>query len=200
MDHRPLALLLVLVSAAALRPGAARADAATETKLRDALRAATAQARTLEDDKARLQASEAALRKEVEELRKRPAQKEGGDRKAAELQRRIGEQAESTSRLKGSLEKCEAASREAVEGARATEQERARLATEGTALQARLAAGDARNVRMYQVAREVLDWIDRLGPGEAYEARDPFLGLKRVELENVAQDYRDRLLEQKAKR
>jgi chromosome segregation ATPase len=199
MVHRPLALLLVVVSAAALRPGAARADAATETKLRDALRAATAQARTLEDDKARLQASEAALRKEVEELRKRPIPKDGADRKVAELQRRIGEQIEATSRLKGSLEKCEADSRGAAGAVRAAEQERARLATEGTAQQARLAAGDARNVRMYQVAREVLDWIDRLGPGEAYEARDPFLGLKRVELENVAQDYRDRLLEQKAR-
>jgi chromosome segregation ATPase len=190
---------MICLLAAALAPGVARPDAASEARLRDALRAATAKAQALEDEKTRWQEAEAALKKEVEELKRRPAPKDPGDRKAAELQRRLTEQAEGSARLKASLDQCQAAAKDAAEEARAAGQERTHLATESTALQARLAAAEARNAGMYRVAREVLDWIDDLGPGTAYEARDPFLGLKRVELENVAQDYRDKLLEQKAK-
>jgi chromosome segregation ATPase len=183
----------------ALAPATARSDAATEARLRDALRAATAKAQALEDEKARWQATEAALQKEIDELRRKPVSKDPGDRKAAEFQRRLTEQAEGAARLKASLDQCQAAAKDAAEEARVAGQERTRLATEGTALHARLAAAEARNAGMYRVAREVLDWIDDLGPGAAYDARDPFLGLKRVELENVAQDFRDKLLEHKAK-
>jgi chromosome segregation ATPase len=191
--------VLACLLAMALAPAVARPDAATEARLRDALRAATAKVQALEDEKARWQSSEAALQKEIGELRRRPAPKDPGDRKAAELQRRLTEQAEGAARLQASLGQCQAAAKDAAEEARVAGQERTRLATEGAVLQARLAAAEARNAGMYRVAREVLDWIDDLGPGTAYDARDPFLGLKRVELENVAQDYRDRLLEQKAK-
>jgi chromosome segregation ATPase len=200
MGHRTRTLALAALAMACLAPSAPRADAASEARLRDALRAATTQVRALEDEKAAWQASEAALRRELESLRKRPAPADAGDRKAAERERRIAEQAASVVQLKAALEACQASSRSQAEAADALERERARLAAEATVLQARRAADEARVEGMYRVAREVLDWIDQLGPGEAYEARDPFLGLKRVELENVSQDHRDRLLEQKAKR
>jgi chromosome segregation ATPase len=200
MRPRTRALAVAALAVACLAPSASRADAASEARLRDALRAATIQVRALEDEKAAWQASEAALRRELESLRKRPAPADGGDRKAAERERRIAEQAASIAQLKATLEACQASSRSQAEAAEGLERERARLAAEATVLQARLAAGEARNAAMYQVAREVLDWIDALGPGEAYEAREPFLGLKRVELENVSQDLRDRLLEKKVSR
>jgi predicted RNase H-like nuclease (RuvC/YqgF family) len=200
MRSRTRSFAAVCRTAAALAPSAALPDAASEARLRDALRAATTQLRALEDEKGRWQASEAALQKEIEELRKKPPPKEGTDRKAAELQRKLSEQTDSASQLRASLDQCQAASREAADGARTLEAERSRLATEATLLQARLAAGDARNDRMYRVGKEILDWIDEMGPGEAYAAREPFLGLKRVELENIAQDYRDKLQEQKARR
>jgi chromosome segregation ATPase len=193
-------LAAVCLAAAALAPSAAVADAASEARLRDALRAATTQLRALEDEKGRWQASEATLQKEIEVLRKKPPPKEGSDRKAADLQRKLSEQADGASQLRASLDQCQAASRNAADAARALETERSRLATEATQLQARLADGEARNGRMYRVGKEILDWIDEMGPGEAYAAREPFLGLKRVELENIAQDYRDKLQEQKARR
>lgn len=189
------ALLLCLLAV----PAVTRADASTEARLREALRSATARAQSAEDEKARLQASEAALRKEVEELRKRPATGGAGDRRAAELQRRLAEQDEAAAKARAALARCEAAQEEAASRARAAEVDRDRTSAEAKALQGRLAAADARNARMYRIGREVLDWIDELGPGAAYEAREPLLGLKRVELENVSQDYRDKLLEQKAR-
>jgi chromosome segregation ATPase len=200
MRSRSRALAAICLAVAASTPGTARPDAATETRLRDALRSATTQLRSLEDEKARWQASEAALHAELEALRKRPVPKDGADRKAADLQRRLSEHLDAASRLQVSLDRCQAASNQAVDAERALDTERARLATETTALQARLAASEARNARMYRVGKEVLDWIEQLGPGQAYDAREPFLGLKRVELENVAQDFRDKLQDQKATR
>jgi chromosome segregation ATPase len=200
MRRRTRALALATLAAACLAPRPVRADAASEARLRDALRAATVQVRALEDEKAAWQASEAALRKELEALRKRPPPVDGGDRKAAERERRLTEQAATVAQLTVGLERCQTTSREQADAGRALERERDRLAAETKALEVRLAAGEVRIEGMYRVAREVLVWIDHLGPGEAYEARDPFLGLKRVELENASQDHRDRLLEQKSRR
>jgi chromosome segregation ATPase len=193
-------LVAVAALAAALAPALARSDAASETRLRDALRTSMAQLRTLEDEKAQWQSTEAALRKELEALRRQPAAADRGDRKAADLRRRLVEGEEAAARLKRSLDKCQADAREAEEAGRSRDEDHTRLTAEAAALRERLAASEARNVRMFQVATAVLDWIDRLGTGAAFAAREPFLGLKRVELENAAQDHRDKVLEQKAGR
>jgi chromosome segregation ATPase len=193
-------LLAAAALVATLAPDPARADAAGETRLRDALRTSMAQLRTLEDEKAQWQSTEAALRKELEAVRKQAPAADRGDRKAADIRRRLAAGEEAASRLKQSLEKCQADAREAEEAGRSRDQDHTRLTTEAAALRERLAASEARNARMFQVATAVLDWIDRLGAGAAFAAREPFLGLKRVELENVAQDHRDKVLEQKAGR
>jgi len=47
---------------------------------------------------------------------------------------------------------------------------------------------------MYQVGKDLLAWLEQVGVGG-----EPFFGWKRVQLENVAQEYADRLMEQKVK-
>jgi chromosome segregation ATPase len=193
-------LLPAFLVLATMAPASARPDPATEARLRDALRTATTQLRALEDEKGRWQASEASLKKELDTLRSRPLPRDGGDRKVADLQKRLSEQADLTSRAKAALEQCQAASRDADASARALELERTRLAAEATRLQERLTAAESRADRMYRVGNEILDWIDALGPGAVCDAREPLLGLKRVELENASQDFRDKLLGQKSGR
>ena len=200
MGNRMRAMGIAMAGLSALTPVRGLADAASEARLRDALRAATAQVRTLEDEKVAWQAREETLRKEVEALRRRPPPADGGDRKAAERERKLALEVENAKQLQASLERCQVLSKERAEAAQDLERQRTRLATEVTTLEGRLAAGEARVTAMYRVAKEVLDWIDLLGPGAAYDAREPFLGLKRVELENVSQDYRDKLLDLKVKR
>ncbi len=204
------AVLMVCAAALALRPALASADAAGETRLREALRTATTQLRALEDERGAWQAKEAQLQKELESLRKQastPPPPRAGDRGAAELSRRLDEKSKAADELEASLAQCRAAARDAADATRAKEEgERTRLAAQMTqlteraaALETKGAACEARNARMYKVGKDIIDWLSNVGVGAALAAREPFLGLKRVELENTAQDYQDKLLEQKVK-
>ncbi len=195
-------LLTIHVIATALCPAMAGADSAGETRLREALRSATTQLRALEDERGTWQAKEAELRKELESLRKHLAsakQTPASGRSLTELKQRLAEQNEANAKLTDSLAQCQNAGRDAAENARAKEDQRARLAGEVTSLSERLDRTEAKNARMYKVGKDIIDWLSNVGMGAALLAREPFLGLKRVELENLAQDYEDKLLEQKVK-
>lgn len=200
-----LSLLLTLAPVALLASGLARADPATETRLREALRTTTTQLRALEDERTKWQASEAALRGELQTLRKqaasaRPSPAKPNPREVAELNRRITEQAAAAAKLTESLAKCQAASQEAAQAARAKgEEERARQSSEASALGARLAASEARSRRIYAVGKELITWFEGEDVGTWCEERAPLLGLKRVQLENIAQDFEDKLLEARGK-
>jgi hypothetical protein len=74
---------------------------------------------------------------------------------------------------------------------------RAQLQAEIAASRKEIAAAQAKNARLYQVGKEIIEWLSSKGVATALWAREPFLGLKRVELENVAEGYRDRLQEQR---
>jgi chromosome segregation ATPase len=195
--------LLCTALAALLLPLAAQGQApAGDQRLRDALRTTTQQLRTAEDDRARLQAGEAAMKKEVADLKaelekakkgpKGPSPRALADlnEKLAAAQKQVAEQALASRTVEDELRKCQAL---AQEGNRSQEEQRA----EHARAKERLAAAEAKNARLYAVSREVLDWIQSMGFGEVLAAREPFLGLKRVELENAAQDYDDKVREQR---
>jgi chromosome segregation ATPase len=192
--RRPPGLLLLLGTSLALLPVTVRADAATEAKLRDALRSTTGQLRALEDERAAWQAKEAALLKEMESLRvqaKASSRPRTSEREVEELKQRLAEQSEAGAKATRALAQCETAREEA---ARAGEEERRRLAAESSKLAERLAAAEAKNEKIYRVGKELIDWLDREGIGG-----EPFLGLRRVALENAAQDHEDKLIDQRIK-
>ena len=47
---------------------------------------------------------------------------------------------------------------------------------------------------MYQVGKDLIAWLEQIGVGG-----EPMFGWKRVQLENIAQDYEDKLYEKKVK-
>jgi chromosome segregation ATPase len=198
------AALLACIALSALRPRPAIAQSPNEGRLREALRAATAQVSTLEDEKAKLQASEAALQKEIAALRQQAQAAKGtlsrGDgRRVAELNQKLAEQEQAAGQIKESLVRCEAAGMNAAETTRSIDSERGRLTAEVAKTYERLVASEARNAKLYQVGKEIIDWLSSVGVAGAIAAREPVLGLMRVQLENTAQDYEDKLLEHKAK-
>jgi hypothetical protein len=193
------AALLLVGAAGALLPTMARDDPGSDARLRDALRAATLQVRALEDERSTSQAREAALKKELDGLR---AQLKSGGAKAGDLavqRRRLAEQLEANTRLTEELSRCQAAARADADIARTKDEERARLAGREAGLAERLAAAEARNERLYRLTKQVIDWLGQMGVGGALAAREPFLGLRRVELENLAQDYEDQALKERIK-
>ena len=66
-----------------------------------------------------------------------------------------------------------------------------------TNTQTLLTACQAKNDQLFKVGNEVLAAYQKFDFGDAFGANEPFIGFKRVELENLAQDYGDRLYDGK---
>jgi chromosome segregation ATPase len=187
------ALLAVMISTAA------HADQETD-RLREALRSATAQARTAEDQRAAVQAKLTAaeqerdrLRKQTEAYRAQVKEAEQSYRQAVkDFNDRIAERDES-------LEKWKSAYGEAAGVGRTKDAERAKFEGEATTWKASAKACEARNSKLVRIADDAVKQYEKMDPLEKVLHHDPVIGFKRVEHQNAAQDLRDQIIEQKAK-
>lgn len=182
--------------------GTARADEVTETRLRDALRQAITQQRSMEDELARLKAKSSQDDQVIADLKAQPPKAAAPDtaileKMEAEFNRRLAEQHETLARAGETLEKWQAAYEEAAGTARAKEAERAQLAAQAEGLTQRATSCEAKNARLFEAANEILGHLKDISVAEAMAAHEPFVGTKRVELQNLAQDAEDKLLDQK---
>jgi chromosome segregation ATPase len=190
----PLALLFVAVCCC----GEARADAETD-RLREALRNATAQARALEDQqtasRAQLAAAEkdkAALKAQVDAAKAETRRIEKEERDAIDqFNQRLAERDET-------LEKWKTAYEEAATVARTKDAERAKFEGEATAYKASTKSCFAKNTQLMAVGRELLHRYEAVNFGEMLVAREPMIGEQRIRIQNLLQDYNDKLLDQKA--
>ncbi len=210
--NRTLIALLCAASASLLSP--ARADEASEAKTREALKSTSVQLRNITNEKAALQVEKADLEarlKALEEVSKKQAksledmdkQMKEEKKKADDLQ---SEQAARITRLdaelaafKKSLDKWQAA-HEAIAGiAKKKESERAKLQTQAAELERKLADCRTKNAQLYKLGMEILERYKNFGVGEALAAREPFTGNAKVKLQNLVQDYGEKLLDQTPK-
>ncbi len=194
--------LLMLVSLA--RAGE-DGQAAVETKLRESLRGAMLQLRTVEGEKAVLQAAKAeaeakaaATTADLDKLAKQSAvDKIAAEKALSEVRGKLAAAEDEAARLRESLGKWQAGYSQLAEAAKAKENERARLAHEAACLERKVADQRARNTEMFRLAAEVLSRYEKFGLGEALSAREPFTGLTRARLENLVQDYTEKLEKQR---
>ena len=181
---------LLTLSLAAAGQHAAYADAATAAALRAALQASTTQIATLEDQVANLQASQAPNVAMIEALRAQikagggasesPAAKAKNDAALKALTRQV-------TTLNAGLGKSQTAYQaEAAENAAL----KAQLATTNTSL----SSCTAKNAQLFAIGNQILDAYshkdDVLG---AFANHEPFIGFKRVQLQNIVQDDQDKL-------
>jgi chromosome segregation ATPase len=191
--------LFLIVSFAVVLSTTARADSEAD-RLRDALRNATGQVRTLEDQRAALQAKATAaeqerdrLRKQNETLRAQVKEAEQAYRQAVkDFNDRIAERDEA-------LEKWKSAYAEAATVARAKDAERGKFEGEATALKASSKACQAKNTQLVKVGNDIVTQYEAMNPFEKIWDHEPAFGLKRVEHQNTVQDLRDKILDQKVK-
>jgi hypothetical protein len=189
---------LTLFLAAALCCGEARADTETD-RLREALRNATAQTRALEDARVASQAKladaerdKAALKAQVDAGKAEIKKLEKEQREAVEeFNQRLTERDET-------LEKWKSAYEEAATVARAKDAERAKFEGEATAYKASTQSCLAKNVSLMKVGRELLHRYEDVNFGDMLVAREPLIGEQRIRIQNLLQDYNDKLLDQKA--
>jgi DNA repair exonuclease SbcCD ATPase subunit len=204
---RKLSFALLVLLPASVAPALAQSE--LEARLRDALRQATAQARTLEDENARLKAQQSQLESQLALLRQQveaaASQATAADR-SSELERayraavdefnqRLQQERDQVIRSLEAMEKWKTAYNEAAAVARSRETEREQLAGQLRAAAEREAVCRERNEALFTVGNEILDRWQETGWADILAAKEPFLGLKRVELENLAQDEADRLLD-----
>jgi len=180
---------------------------AVEAKLRESLRGTTLQLRTIQAERDALQIAKTQLEQEKTDLEQKLAaavkqlatDKEATDRSLTELRDRVARQGVDLVQLKESLEKWKSSQKEAVTLLQKKESERATLSQRSIELQRKVSDQQARNVKMHQIASEILSRYENFGLGTALSAREPFVGTMKVKLQNLVQDYQDAVDAQKIK-
>ena len=182
-------LLSVLAVVATLSVNAASAQT-IEDRLRDQLRATVQQLHQLPDDQASLQAQKAAAEQERDALKAQLAAAKaqighgGADRGQVQA-------------LAAQVSKYKDAVSQATGTAAQAQVDHDKLAAGLTNAQTLLGACETKNGRLLNVGMEILTAYQKFDFGEALGANEPFIGTKRVELENLAQDFGDRLYDGK---
>lgn len=177
-----LALALLLTPLLASVSSAQSSDEA----LRERLRQVTLQLRQVQDDQATLQAQKAAAEHERDEVKKQLAAAQG------ELARTKHEGTR-VAAVQQDLEKAKDALAQATSSAQQSDAERQKLQTNVTNTTTLLSACESKNAELLKVGHEILDAYSQFDFGEALGANEPFIQQHRVELENQAQAFGDRI-------
>ena len=205
----PLLIFTFILSFGALR--AQDAPASNESRLRSALRDTMLQLRdaqnqvvTLqaakdqgEKDNADLKAKVDALNGQLAALTKQSADdKAASDKSIADLNTQVADQTGQIARLNENLTEWKNAYNQAAQLATVTEAARAKLAVQAALLQRTVDDRELKNLELYKTGSEILTRYEKFSLGDAIGAMEPFVGLSRVKLENLVQDYKDKLLNQ----
>ena len=186
---RSVALCLLL-----LTPGVSRAD---DAKVKETLRALTLRLRAAETEQASLQAGKAQLEQEKKALtEKTDLLTKGAEADKATittLTSRAAEQETTINQTKDSLAKWKAAHEQISTAAQKLKTERDKAVSETIVAKRAVADREMKNRELYRLANEILTRYEKFGLGDALAAREPFTGITRTKLENLVQDYSDKI-------
>jgi len=177
-------------------------QAADEAKLRETLRNLTLRLRSAETErnnllteKAQLTQDNKALSEKVDALTKQAA----SDKETiATLTSKSTDQEAALAEAKEALEKWKKAYEQAAVVAQKEKAAHDKLAAEVVLLQRKVSDRESKNRELFRLANEILTRYEKFSLGEALAAREPFTGLTRVKLENLVQDYQDKLSQQQS--
>ncbi len=157
--------------------------------MRDQLRAEMNQVQQLQDQQASLQAAKTAAEKERDDLKGQlaaaRAQLAHASRNAADvhkeaaLEAQVSQYKDAASQATGSVQQAQA------------DRDKAHKAADD--VQKKLAVCEDRNAKLFKTGNDILDAYQKFDMGDAIGANEPLIGIKRVELENEAQGFDDRL-------
>jgi chromosome segregation ATPase len=182
--------------------GAANATA-QDARTQQAMRNMTTRLRAAETERDNLQAGKAQSDQEKKTLTDRvealTKQATADSEALAAAKAQLTERETENASLQDSLQKLQATQGHAVEVAQKAEAERSKLAGQVIELQRKLADRESKNLALFKLANEILKRYERFGLGDALAAKEPFTGVARVKLENLVQDYQDKLADQRVK-
>lgn len=151
-------------------------------------------------DLAKLRAENAKLKKDLGRSESRlagtEADLESATRETAGVKAALGRTEQRLERTTAQLKDVVGKYKELAKLQRKTEGERADLEARLTDTSRELADAERKNLELYRINREVVAEFDKEGPWDGLLRKDPFTGLKRVEIENLVQEYENRMLDQ----
>lgn len=178
-----------------------------EAKMRESLRNTMLQMRTLQGERDTLQAAKDQLETEKKALddklnaliKETATTQAATEKELTETREKLAMQQQTGEQLKESLAKWKASHQQVTELAEKREAARVKLNSEKIELQRKVADQQRKNQEMFKIGNEVLVRYENFGLGTALTAREPFVGVTRVKLQNLVQDYGDKLAEQRIK-
>ena len=193
--------LRILIALSFVSSGLQAADApSAESKLREALRATTLQLRTAETDRANIQSKQAESEQQTKDLNARIealVKQASEDKKTQDdLNSKLADQDAALTRLRTDFNKSQDALKQTSNLAQTKEAARVKLTDDVILLQRHVADLQTRNGALYRLGNEILSRYEKFGLGTALTAREPFTGITRTKLENLVQDYQDKLSDQ----
>jgi len=204
-------LLLSLLPTSVARADDA-AQASTESRLRDALRNTMLQLRDAQGQVVTLQASQAQSDKDNADLKAKidamsqqiiSLNKQNDDDKAAstkaiaDLKSQNANLTAQIAKLNDALAAWEKDDKQYVQLAKDKEAARAQLAAQSIMLQRVIDDRETKNLALFNLGNEILTRYEKFSLGDALGAKEPFTGLSRVKLQELVQDYKDKISDQR---
>jgi len=154
----------------------------------------------LDTELAKLRAENAKLRKDAGANEARLADTEAGlesaTRETAGVRASLARTEQRLARTDAKLRDVVARYKAQALKLRDTEAERGELQSRLEATAHELEDAERKNLALYKLNRQILAEFDRVGPWEGLLRKEPFTGLKRVEIENLTQEYEHKLQDQ----
>jgi hypothetical protein len=185
----------------------ALAQETVEARLREMLRRTSADLRAAQDGQQALQATldqekqtTVTLRKQLEELTAQTANAKASitEEQIAQMKHELSDTRAAEASLRASLIQFQDANQKAVEFARAKDAESKAAAARTSESERRSAICAEANSGLTALANEILTlYRSQSFRSLLLSSYEPLLGLKKVELENLVQDYQDKIIDRK---
>lgn len=201
---------IFLTAAALVMPVALHAQEDEGARLREALKNLTLQLRTAQGETATAQATSiaaeqkaVALEAKVKDLEKRNEvlakeaneDRTTSDKTISDLNNRLAEREKRLAEYIAVLDKWKAGYEAAAGAARTKDAESAKLKEENIVLKRSIADRERKNIALFNVSTEILDRYEGFALGKSLAAKEPFIGNSRVQVENLVQGYKDKILD-----
>jgi chromosome segregation ATPase len=178
-----------------------------DDRIRAELRDTILQLRTAQSDLAALQSQQAAAAEEKtalqaknDGLRKQLAALEAaGERTTAELGAQISALKAENAKLSTALTKTRADVDKYSGEAQSEADKAARLRSQVIVLHRKVSDLESKNLALFLLGNEILTRYDQFGLGASIAAKEPFVGSARTRLENLVQEYQDKLSDARAR-
>lgn len=153
-----------------------------------------------EQEKAALQQQKAAVDEQLKAADDKVLTLGKTAHRAAGLDRRVATLERDAAALRERLAEAEKQAAGLDAAKKSAEAENSRLRSQLARLEKDADASEAKNVQLYKYSLELLELYRHKGGFTSLAQAEPFTGLKRVEIDNLIEEYRDKLDAQKSER